>query len=62
MRKSDPDLDEYLLMTVLAELFDDTDSIDIDLLSTKITNGLEKNGLLNLRAENGYRMDDIEAA
>ncbi len=51
MKKTDSDFDEYILMTVLAELFDETDSTDIDLLATKITNGLERNGLLNTGEE-----------
>ena len=62
MKKADSDFDEYLLITILADLFDDTDSIDIDLLANKITNGLEKNDLLTLEDENDYIIDDIAAA
>ena len=62
MKKTDPNLDEYLLMTVLAELFDNSDSIDLDLLSTKITNGLERNGLLNFEEDEDHTFDDIAAA
>ena len=62
MKKTDPNLDEYLLMTVLAELFDNSDSIDLDLLSTKITNGLERNGLLKFEEDEDHTFEDIAAA
>ena len=62
MKQTASDLEEYILMTVLAELFDDTDSTDIDLLAKKITDGLEKNGLLNNEDDNEDTFTDIAAA
>ncbi len=62
MRKTDPQFDEYFLITVLADLFDDTDSNDVQYLSTKIIEGLEENGLLSFDNQDERPLDDIAAA
>ena len=45
MIKNPSNFDEFLVATVLAELFDKTDSNDPDYLAQKIMTGLQANGL-----------------
>ena len=39
--------DEFFVATLLADLFDSTDSDDPDFIAQKIVDGLKENGLLN---------------
>ena len=41
------DFDEFIITTVLADLFDSTGSDDPDFVAQKIVTGLGENGLLN---------------
>ena len=61
-KTTDSDFDEYILMTILADLFDETDSDDVDLLSSKIVNGLERNGFIKVESTQDYNIDNFEAA
>ena len=46
MIKSESAFDDFFVATVLADLFDQSGSDDIDLIATKIVDGLELNGML----------------
>ena len=46
MSSNPTDFDEYLVATVLADLFDITDSNDPDYLAQQIVKGLQENGLI----------------
>ena len=46
MRKKASDFDDFLIATVLADLFDPTSSDDLDFVSKKIVDGLIDNGLI----------------
>ncbi len=46
MRKKASDFDDFLITTVLADLFDPTGSDDLDFVSKKIVDGLIDNGLI----------------
>ena len=47
MLKKASDFDEFFVATVLADLFDPSDSNDPDFLAQKIVEGLEENELIN---------------
>ena len=46
MSKKASNFDDFLVATVLADLFDPTGSDDLDFVSKKIVNGLIDNGLI----------------
>ena len=46
MRKKASDFDDFLIATVLADLFDPSGSDDLEFLSKKIVDGLIDNGLI----------------
>ncbi len=46
MNTNPSDLDEFFVATVLADLFDHTDSDDPDYLAQEIVKGLQANGLI----------------
>ena len=46
MNTNQSDFDEFLVATVLADLFDNTGSNDPGYLSQKIVKGLKENGLI----------------
>ena len=47
MKNKTSAFDEFFVATLLADLFDSTDSDDPDFIAQKIVDGLEENGLLN---------------
>ncbi len=59
MIKTSQELDEFIQFAILADLFDQSDSDDIDLISDKIIDGLEKCKLIN--NDLFYNEDDIAA-
>ena len=46
MSKKASDFDDFLIATVLADLFDPSGSEDLDFVSKKIVDGLIENGLM----------------
>ena len=46
MNKKASDFDDFLIATVLADLFDPSGSDDLDFVSNKIINGLIDNGII----------------
>ena len=46
MSKKSSDFDDFLIATVLADLFDSSGSDDLEFISEKIVNGLIDNGLI----------------
>ena len=46
MNKKASDFDEFLLLTILADLFDPSGSDDLDFISNKIVNGFIENGII----------------
>ena len=46
MNKKDSDFDDFLISTILADLFDPSGSEDLDFVSKKIVDGLIENGLM----------------
>ena len=40
--------EDFLVATILAEVFDPEETEDLDILASKIVEGLEKNGLVNI--------------
>ncbi len=46
MRKKASDFDDFLITTVLADLFDPSGSDDLEFISKKIVDGLIDNGLI----------------
>ena len=46
MSKKSSDFDDFLIATVLADLFDPSGSDDIEFISKKIVDGLIDNGLI----------------
>ena len=62
MKKTDSSFDDFLVATVLADLFDHTDSNDTELLAKKIVNGLEKNKLLTFSDLSEPEQDEFAAA
>ena len=47
MNKKASDFDEFLIATILADLFDPTGSENLEFVSKKIVDGLMENGLMN---------------
>ena len=43
------DFDDFLVATILADLFDPSGSDDIDLVTKKIINGLEEYGIIDYK-------------
>ncbi len=53
MSKKASDLDDFLVATILADLFDPSGSDDLEFLSKKIVDGLIENGIIkNKEIEN----------
>ena len=48
MSKKASDFDDFLIATVLADLFDPSGSEDLDFVSKKIVDGLIDNGLMKM--------------
>jgi len=46
MNKKASDFDEFLIATILADLFDPTGSENLEFVSKKIVDGLMENGLM----------------
>ena len=46
MNKKASDFDDFLIATILADLFDPTGSENLEFVSKKIVNGLMDNGLM----------------
>ncbi len=46
MNKKASDFDDFLIATILADLFDPSGSDDFDVVSKKIVDGLIKNGII----------------
>ena len=46
MSKKASDLDDFLVATILADLFDPSGSDDLEFLSKKIVDGLIENGIM----------------
>jgi len=59
MDKKASDFDEFLIATVLADLFDSTGSDDPAFVAQKIFNGLRENGLIN---QKDLEDDELNAA
>ena len=47
MNKKASDFDDFLIATLLADLFDPSGSDDLDFVSQKIVDGLIANGIIN---------------
>ena len=59
MNKKATDFDDFLIATILADLFDPSGSENLELVSKKIVNGLIENGLM--KNENFEDEGDIAA-
>ena len=46
MNKKASDFDDFLISTILADLFDPSGSEDLDFVSKKIVDGLSENGII----------------
>ena len=46
MNKKASDFDDFLIATILADLFDPSGSEDLDFVSNKIVDGLIENGII----------------
>ena len=46
MNKKASDFDDFLISTILADLFDSSGSEDLDFVSKKIVDGLIENGII----------------
>ena len=53
------DFDDFLIATILADLFDPSGSDDLDFVSKKIVNGLINNGIM--KNDNFVDEEDIAA-
>ena len=58
MNKKASDFDDFLIATILADLFDPSGSDDLDFVSHKIVDGLVENGIF----KNEYFTDEDIAA
>ena len=58
MNKKASDFDDFLIATILADLFDPSGSDDLDFVSKKIVNGLIENGVI----KNEYFTDEEDIA
>ena len=59
MNKQTSDFDDFLISTILADLFDPSGSDDLDFVSNKIFDGLIKNGII--KNEDFTDKEDIAA-
>ena len=59
MNKKASDFDDFLIATLLADLFDHSGSDDLDFVSKKIVDGLIANGIIN--DEDVLDVEDIAA-
>ena len=55
MVKKASDFDDFLVLTILADIFDPSGSDDIDYVSRKIVEGLDANGIIK-----SHELDDEE--
>jgi len=55
------DFDDFLVATILADLFDPSGSDDIDLVAKKIINGLEEYGIIDYKniADEDFDYEDF---
>ena len=51
MNKKTSDFDDFLISTILADLFDPSGSEDLDFVSKKIVDGLIENGIIKTEDE-----------
>jgi len=58
MSEKNSDFDDFLIATILADLFDPSDSDDLDFVSNKIVDGLIENGII----KNKYFADEEDIA
>ena len=58
MNKKASDFDDFLIATILADLFDPSGSDDLGFVSNKIVNGLIENGII----KNEYITDEEDIA
>ena len=58
MNKKASDFDDFLIATILADLFDPSGSDDLNFVSKKIVNGLIENGVI----KNEYFTDEEDIA
>ena len=54
------DFDDFLVATILADLFDPSGSDDIDLVAKKIINGLEEYGIIDYKNNEDEDIADEE--
>ena len=59
MIKNSSDFDDFLIATILADLFDPSDSDDLEFVSNKIVEGLIDNGIM--KNEDFENEEDIAA-
>ena len=59
MSEKTSDFDDFLIATILADLFDPSGSDDLDFVSKKIVNGLINNGIM--KNDNFVEEEDIAA-
>ena len=57
MSKNASDFDDFLIATILADLFDQSDSDDLDFVSNKIVEGLIDNGIMK---KEDFENEDFE--
>ena len=58
MRNKASDFDDFLIATILADLFDPSGSDDLEFVSEKIVNGLINNGIMK---NDNFVEEDIAA-
>ena len=59
MSEKNSDFDDFLIATILADIFDPSGSDDLDFVSKKIVNGLINNGIM--KNDNFVEEEDIAA-
>ena len=59
MSEKTSDFDDFLIATILADIFDPSGSDDLDFVSEKIVNGLINNGIM--KNDNFVEEEDIAA-
>ena len=59
MSEKNSDFDDFLIATILADIFDPSGSDDLDFVSKKIVNGLINNGIM--KNDNLVDEEDIAA-
>ena len=60
MIKKTSDFDEFFVATLLADLFDNSGSDDIDFIAEKIVNGLEEYGIINFEGIDDENFENEE--